>query len=233
MAASSDSWGVGDSVVLLTTLGEEITSTVFGFDKVTNILMLRETGAHNGVANLRLLKASYIDKVVSVAKPAPGAVDLGPLPPVDMERGKRREAKALQQAERDAALVGVGVTKEAQSIFESLKKTLPCHWDGRDIVVLVSIDSVHVTHSNLCAWAYMEIISACCVEAARAVVCAADPMQLWVLRYASQLLFLCACCPAACVAGRGGHQGAVHPEHLLDRRKAPGDVEPRQDGARS
>lgn len=138
MAANPDSWGVGDSVVLRTTLGEEISSTVFGYDKATNMLMLRETGAHNGVANLRLLKASFIEKVVSLTKAAPGTVDLGPLPPVDMEKGKRREAKALKQAEKEAALVGVGVTKEAQSIFESLRKTLPCHWEGKDIVVLVS-----------------------------------------------------------------------------------------------
>uniref|UniRef100_A0A7S0RLT3 AD domain-containing protein n=1 Tax=Chlamydomonas leiostraca TaxID=1034604 RepID=A0A7S0RLT3_9CHLO len=136
MAANPDSWGVGDSVVLRTTLGEEISSTVFGYDKATNMLMLRETGAHNGVANLRLLKASFIEKVVSLTKAAPGTVDLGPLPPVDMEKGKRREAKALKQAEKEAALVGVGVTKEAQSIFESLRKTLPCHWEGKDIVVL-------------------------------------------------------------------------------------------------
>lgn len=138
---------IGDTVVFRSTLGEEVSGSVFAFDKPSNVLVLREAGAHSGVANLRLLKASCVGKVLLVRKPTQ-PVDLR-LPYVDVERCRKREEKAMQQAEVDASRVGVGVTKEAQAIFDAIVKTMPCVWRGRTIVVLdcVQIDDPYTPDS--------------------------------------------------------------------------------------
>lgn len=136
MAADAGSWAIGSEVVLKTKLGEELRSAVFAYDSTSKVLILREPGSHNGVANLRMLPTSTIEQVVTMEAPRQ-PVDLR-LPTIDMERCRKREERALEQAKKDADRVGTGVTREAQAIFEALGKTLPCHWKGKTIIVLVS-----------------------------------------------------------------------------------------------
>lgn len=45
----------------------------------------------------------------------------------------------VQQAEVDMSKVGVGVTKEAQYLFDVLVRTVPCTWNGKSICVMDSV----------------------------------------------------------------------------------------------
>lgn len=63
------------------------------------------------------------------------------LPKVDINRSRLREERAIQDAEKALHKIGKDVSREAQDIFEALDKTMPCHWEGKDIIV---VDEVRI-----------------------------------------------------------------------------------------
>lgn len=52
---------------------QEIGGTVFGYDPVTDVVMIREQGTHAGVVNLRLYKASQLEVSTSAASASQAA----------------------------------------------------------------------------------------------------------------------------------------------------------------
>jgi hypothetical protein len=68
---------------------------------------------------------------------------------VDVEALPRREATGVHQAKHQKEIKGVGVTPEAQHIFNTIYKTLPCRWHGKSIIVFdeVRIDPPYTVES--------------------------------------------------------------------------------------
>ncbi|KAL0023310.1 hypothetical protein WJX77_005660 [Trebouxia sp. C0004] len=99
--------------VSVVTQGEQVEGEVFAFDSASDTSV--QTGALAG-------------------RP------VAPLPTVNAQRCKDREAKALQAAQAEAAKTGVGVSNEAQQVFDALSKTMPCHWKQQNIVILNEVE---------------------------------------------------------------------------------------------
>ncbi|CAK9182488.1 unnamed protein product [Ilex paraguariensis] len=137
--SSSEEFAVGCMLSIKTTLGDDFQGQVITFDRPSNILVLQE-GLKSGSGpkrNIRLLKANYI-KEFSFLGQGEDPLDLKKCF-LDLNTLQSKEESAIRQAETEAERFGVGVTAEAQTIYDALSKTLPVMWDKTAIVVLKEV----------------------------------------------------------------------------------------------
>ncbi|XP_018813301.1 protein LSM12 homolog [Juglans regia] len=146
-ATNSEDFAVGCLLSIKTTLGDDFEAQVITFDRHSNILVLQEGSKAGPRRNIRLLKANYI-KEFSLLGQAEDPLDIKNCF-LDLSTLRAREDLAIRQAEAEAERIGVGVTSEAQSIFDALSKTLPVRWDKTVIVVLneVRVSSPYLPES--------------------------------------------------------------------------------------
>lgn len=69
-------------------------------------------------------------------------ITIKPISALNMDKVQVRERNAVRALEKQLSSIGIGVTAEAQDIFNALSKTYPCHWDKKNIVVM---DEVVIT----------------------------------------------------------------------------------------
>lgn len=57
--------------------------------------------------------------------------------------------KLRQAAQAEAAKTGIGVSAEAQQVFDALSKTMPCHWKQQNIIILNEVMRLCVSWDSL------------------------------------------------------------------------------------
>ena len=127
-------WGIGHEVSGTTASGEAFSGSVFTYDEGTKIAVLRTEGEIINTHDVRVLNTEGMRERAFEA-PA-SAVAMDALPVVDRARSERREEANVKAALTSAANIGVGVTQEAQDIFDAIARTLPCSWEGKVIKVM-------------------------------------------------------------------------------------------------
>jgi len=129
---------IGLQVKLKTTLGEEIEGEIFNYDSSTKCVIVSQQSSHSTIKkSFRILKASFVKEIQYLGRSS--SVENLVLPSVNISKLRSKEEIALRQLREEASRIGVGVTREAQEVFNALSKTLPCHWSKDSIVVFDEI----------------------------------------------------------------------------------------------
>jgi len=124
--------GFGCSVTVRTTTGEEISGTIFTFDRVTNLLVISEDGSRPGSVSYRFLKADFIKEIVAVSRPS--EMSENPLEFVRLDDCVRREEDAVRAIEIRHA-PRVEVIEAGQKLMSKLSAEYACKWEGKTITI--------------------------------------------------------------------------------------------------
>ncbi|KAB1218464.1 hypothetical protein CJ030_MR3G026344 [Morella rubra] len=136
-STNPEDFAVGCLLSIKTTLGDEFEGQVITFNRDSNILILQEGSKPGPRRSVRFLNASYI-KELSFLGQGEDPLDIEKCF-VDLTSLQAKEDLAIRKAEAEADRIGVGVTSEAQNIFDALSKTLPVRWDKTVIVVMKEV----------------------------------------------------------------------------------------------
>ncbi|XP_010551451.1 PREDICTED: uncharacterized protein LOC104822060 [Tarenaya hassleriana] len=135
----SENFAVGNVYSVKVITGDEFQGIVMAYDPNPNLVIFEEglkpRPGHS--KSTRMVNANFITELTYLGQSE------DPLAAsecyVDLNGLQSKEANAIRQAEVDAERMGVGVTAEAQSIFDALSKTLPVQWDKSEIVVMKEV----------------------------------------------------------------------------------------------
>ncbi|CAG8644243.1 12807_t:CDS:2 [Funneliformis caledonium] len=155
-------WALGLTIRVKTVTDDEYEGQIYAYDPKTNCTPSASTPSDSGVSqkyDFRILKISFLKEAVQLpnrkssidtnvtnlnssatnGQSANNSIFSTFVPSVGfvpMDRIQTREIQAVKETQAALARIGVGVTQEAQDIFDALSKTLPCRWSKETIIVL-------------------------------------------------------------------------------------------------
>ncbi|ESQ28194.1 hypothetical protein EUTSA_v10019170mg [Eutrema salsugineum] len=144
-------FAVGKTYAVTLTTGIEFKGIVVAYDPdpnivifhILSILLAARTMPEKGNSmTTRMVKTNFISKLSFMARFKDPLASKKRV--VDLNGLEAKEANAIREIER----IGVGVTAEAQRIFNALSKTLPVQWVNKDILVMGEVRVCSPYHAD-------------------------------------------------------------------------------------
>ncbi|XP_071803157.1 protein LSM12 homolog A-like [Asterias amurensis] len=139
MATNMNTFGdglfkVGNFVSCKTCFEERISGEVMAYDVGSKMLALKTPSTNSErkntydirIVNLNFAKDPQVEKVSSDPQPK--------LSPLNIQKLNKRAEDAIAAKKNSFRLLKEGVSVEAQHLFQTIRKTLPCEWQGACIV---------------------------------------------------------------------------------------------------
>lgn len=118
---------IGKNIKIKTASNEQVEGLVYTVDRITNCIVIEQQQQQQQQSkkthSFRIIKISHVKEIVGVSGEQQQQKDYLPVNAVNVEYLKSREAEAIRGMKQQVSKIGVGVTKEAQDIFNALSKT--------------------------------------------------------------------------------------------------------------
>lgn len=145
---------IGLRVKIRTLLNETQTGEIYAYDAITNTLALQKelktSLPYSTTWDFNILKISCLKEIQVIGDTSETLMNKNEmaknnnpfihsqphLRPVSLDVLSVREQASRKEHQAAIARKGIGVTQEAQDLFDSLSRTLPCRWEKQSIIVL-------------------------------------------------------------------------------------------------
>ncbi|CBZ53480.1 Protein LSM12 homolog, related [Neospora caninum Liverpool] len=127
---------LGYPVSVRTTTGETFRGELYCYEKGPSGLITLKEDTEPGKANFHVIRQGAVVDLVSERQNGDARQNLSKPPAIDRGVVDHSEKAAIAEFEKRKYTIGVGVTAEAQDLFDFIWKTHPdCVWRGQDIVI--------------------------------------------------------------------------------------------------
>ncbi|XP_013618614.1 PREDICTED: protein LSM12 homolog B [Brassica oleracea var. oleracea] len=145
-AGGGDEYEVGKTYEVKLTTGIEFKGIVLAYDSDPHVIIFQEGTSRGNCKSMttRTVNASFISKANLIGKCKDPLDSNKKKCFVDLNGLLEKEAIAIRKIES----IGVGVTAEAQKIFDALSKTLHVKWENKDMVIMEDVRICSPYHSD-------------------------------------------------------------------------------------